>query len=156
MTPKVGCWQLNYLVDFYVREMDLEPLGITHNWKGLNTYVKLDNTFSLPHAWTLSVTGIIEPYVKSGANITKTTGGVDFRLSKSFFEDKSLNVALLVKDLFHTRWTEVTDYGGIGTVNQYRQYSDARRIGIDISWKFNAAKSRYKGSHAGQSERNRL
>ena len=33
---------------------------------------------------------------------------------------------------------------------------DTRRIGIDLSWKFNATKSRYKGSHAGQSERNRL
>lgn len=28
--------------------------------------------------------------------------------------------------------------------------------GIDISWKFNATRSRYKGSHAGQEERNRL
>lgn len=156
VTPKVGFWQMNYMVDLYVSVMDLEPLGITHNWKGLSKYIKLDNTFSLPHALTLNVTGVIEPYDKSGAAITQTTGNVDLRLSKQFLKDKSLDVALLAKDIFHTRYTEMTAYGGIGTRISFRQYSDARRVGIDVSWKFNATKSRYKGSHAGQSERNRL
>lgn len=62
----------------------------------------------------------------------------------------------MVRDLFHTRYTEKTAYGGINIRTQFRQYNDTRRIAIDLSWKFNATKSRYKGSHAGQSERNRL
>jgi hypothetical protein len=47
-------------------------------------------------------------------------------------------------------------YGGINFRTQYHEYQDKRRVGIDISWKFNATRSRYKGSHAGQDERNRL
>lgn len=156
VSPKIGFWQVNYMVDLYVNFMDLESLGITHNWRGLCAYIKLDNTFRLPKSLTLNVTGIIEPYHKSGAAITQTTGNVDCRLSKQFLKDKSLDVALLAKDIFHTRWTEKTAYGGIGTRIQFSQYSDARRVGIDLSWKFNATKSRYKGSHAGQSERSRL
>ncbi len=50
----------------------------------------------------------------------------------------------------------MTAYGGINVRTQFREYRDSRRIGINLSWKFNATKSRYKGSHAGQSERNRL
>jgi hypothetical protein len=46
--------------------------------------------------------------------------------------------------------------GGLAIRTQYHEHQDKRRFGIDISWKFNATRSRYKGSHAGQSERNRL
>lgn len=156
VSPVIGCWRLKYLVDCWVETQDLKPLGITHNWHGLNTYIQLDNTFTLPHDWTLNVTGIIEPYVKTGAAITKTTGNVNFRLNKSLLKDKSLNIAILAKDIFRTRWSKGTDYGGIDYCSRMHQYSDARRVGINISWKFNAAKSRYKGTHAGESERNRL
>ena len=50
----------------------------------------------------------------------------------------------------------MTAYGGINVRTQFKEYRDSRRFGIDISWKFNTTDSRYKGSHAGQSERNRL
>jgi hypothetical protein len=50
----------------------------------------------------------------------------------------------------------MTAYSGINVRTQFQQYNDLRRFGIDLSWKFNATKSRYKGSHAGQAERNRL
>jgi hypothetical protein len=71
-------------------------------------------------------------------------------------KDKSLSVAILANDILHTQYTERTAYGGINIRTEYREYKDSRRIGIDLSWKFNATRSRYKGSHAGQSERNRL
>ncbi|MBQ7440591.1 MAG: hypothetical protein IJV52_03555, partial [Prevotella sp.] len=69
---------------------------------------------------------------------------------------KSLTVAILANDLLHTQYTEMTAYSGINMRTQVRQYNDSRRIVIDLSWRFNATKSRDKGSHAGQSERNRL
>jgi len=87
---------------------------------------------------------------------TKATGGINLRLSRQFLNDKSLSVAILANDILHTRYTEMTAYGGINVRTQFRQYNDSRRIGINLSWKINATKSRYKGSHAGQSERNRL
>ena len=86
----------------------------------------------------------------------KTTGFVNFRLNKQLLKDKSLSIAILANDILHTQYTEMTAYSGINIRTQFRQYNDSRRIGIDLSWKFNATKSRYKGSHAGQSERNRL
>ena len=87
---------------------------------------------------------------------TKATGGINLRLSRQFLNDKSLSVAILANDILHTRYTEMTAYGGINVRTQFRQYNDSRRIGINLSWKINATKSRYKGSHAGQCERNRL
>ncbi|MBR3477740.1 MAG: outer membrane beta-barrel protein [Bacteroidaceae bacterium] len=104
----------------------------------------------------LNIQGYIEPYYRSGFHIFKTSGSLNLRLSRQFLKDKSLSVAVLANDILHTRYTEMTAYGGINVRTQFKEYRDGRRIGIDLSWKFNATRSRYKGSHAGQSERNRL
>ena len=155
-TPKFGLWQLNYSTDLYFCNDDVYPLGITHKWNGLIANFTLDNTFTFPHTWLLNVKGNFAPYYESGPSQTKSMGFINLRLSKQFLKDKSLSVAILANDILHTRYTERTAYGGINIRTQYREYKDTRRIGIDLSWKFNATRSRYKGSHAGQSERNRL
>ena len=155
-SPKVGIWQMNYSAELFFCNDDVYPLGITHKWNGLITQFSLDNTFTLPHDWLLNVNGSILPYNESGPSQTKSTGFINLRLSKQFLKDKSLSVAILANDILHTQYTERTAYGGINIRTQYREYKDTRRVGIDVSWKFNATRSRYKGSHAGQSERNRL
>ena len=155
-SPKIGIWQLNYTASLEYKDEDLEPLGITHNFKGLCTEFNLDNTFTLPRAWLLNIQGYIEPYYRSGFHIFKTSGSLNLRLSKQFLKDKSLSVALLVRDILRTDYVKGTEYNGIGYRVDVETYRDRRRIGIDLSWKFNATRSRYKGSHAGQSERNRL
>ena len=135
---------------------DVYPLGITHKWNKLVALITLDNTFSLPHEWLLNMNGRIEPYRESGASKTEARGLLNLRLGKRFLKDKSLNVAILANDIFKTFTLERVAYGGINIRTHYREYQDYRRVGIDISWKFNATRSRYKGSHAGQDERNRL
>ena len=156
VSPKIGIWQMNYSADFYFNNRDLEAIGIKHKWNGLGTYFNLDNTLSLPHDWLLNIRMELEPYNEQGCSQTKATGGIDLRLSRQFLKDKSLSVAIFANDILHTRYIEMTAYGGINVRTQFREYRDTRRIGINLSWKFNATKSRYKGSHAGQSERNRL
>ena len=156
ISPKIGIWQINYTANFFFADEDLEAIGITHKWNGLCMDFMLDNTFSLPKSWTLNIQGGFTPYQASGCAQIKTTGFVDFRLNKQFLKDKSLSIAILAKDILHTKYREMTAYGGINVRTQFREYSDTRRIGIDLSWRFNATRSRYKGNHAGQSERNRL
>lgn len=155
-SPKIGVWQLDYSAYFYFRNEDLEPLGVTHIYNGLCTEFNLDNSFSLPHSWMLNILASIEPYYESGVYQQKAKGSLDLRLSKQFLKDKSLRVALYAYDILHTNSVRVTQYNGIGYKSEMDVYRDQRRVGIDISWKFNATRSRYKGTHAGQSERNRL
>ena len=155
-SPKIGIWQMNYTAAFYKSDWDLEPLGVTHHFNGLCTYFNLDNTFSLPHAWLLNVQGFIRPSCKTSYDIKKASGSLNFRLSKQFLKDNSLNIAFVARDILHTSNINVTEYNGIGYKTEINVYRDQRRVGIDISWKFNATRSRYKGTHAGQSERERL
>ena len=155
-SPKIGIWQMNYSATLGFDNWDTKGMGMPYQWNGLCADFTFDNTFTLPHAWLLNIKGSITPYQESGCYQRKTYGSLGFRISKQFLKDKSLSVALLANDILHTQYTEMTAYGGINIRTQFKQYNDSRRIGIDLSWKFNATRSRYKGSHAGQSERNRL
>ncbi len=155
-SPKIGFWQTNTTAEVGFSDRDVEALGITHKWNDLLTSFNSSNSFSLPHAWMFNITGSLSPYARTGAAKIKTSGQVDLRLNKSFLKNKSLNVAVMAKDILKTAYIEMTAYGGINVSTAFKEYRDVRRFGIDVSYKFNATNSRYKGSHAGQSERNRL
>jgi hypothetical protein len=131
-------------------------MGITHNFKGICSNFSLDNTLTLPHDWLVNIQASIKPYHKSEFDIQKTEGSLDFRISKQFLKSKSLRMALVASDILHTCNRRLIQYNGIGYRDEINVYRDQRRVGFDLSWKFNATKSRYKGSHAGQSERDRL
>ena len=44
----------------------------------------------------------------------------------------------------------------IGISTTFTKYYDHQRVGVTLSYKFNATKSNYKGTGAGQSEKSRL
>ena len=92
ITPKVGIWQMNYTASFFFNNRDLEAIGIKHKWNGLGTYFNLDNTLSLPHDWLLNIRMELKPYNESGCSQTKTTGGIDLRLSRQFLKDSRASV----------------------------------------------------------------
>ena len=156
VSPKIGIWQINYTATFDFSDWELEPMGITQNFKGVQIEFNLDNTLTLPHSWLFNIQANISPAADQGFNQNSATGSLDFRLSKQFLKDKSLSVALVANDILHTSNFKTIQYNGIGYRCEVDVYRDQRRVGLDLSWKFNAAKSRYKGSHAGQSERDRL
>ena len=156
LSPRIGIWQMNYSAYLYFQDCDLEPLGITQKFNGLVTDITLDNTFSFPHSWTLNVKASLSPYYESMYKQEKTSGRVDLRLTKRFLKDKSLTVAVAASDIFRTDKTRATTYNGLNYCQDIDVYRDARDFTINVSWKFNATRSRYKGSHAGQTERNRL
>lgn len=114
-----------------------------------------DNTFSLPHGWTLT------------ANVSGTSRGdmhtnrfgaswftMDVSVGKSFL-DKSLTVKLSATDIFNTAnndWTMNT-YGVF--VDKHQSY-DRRGVALNIIYNFQPSKSKYKGSSAAEEEMKRL
>ena len=157
-SPKVGIWQMNYSANFYIMDVDLEAIGIdpAHNWKGLVSSFTFDNTFNLPYSWRFNVQANLNPYYKSMYMKSRTHGSINLRLSKTFLKDKSLNVAARVNDVFYTTKEKNIVYEGINYCNDGEVYRDNQFFQLGVTWKFNVTRSRYKGSHAGQDERNRL
>ena len=155
LSPKVGFWQPQATVNITYWDAHLEDIGIDKSWKGPYFYFILDNTFNLPKGWFVNVEGTYVPKFKQGASKKKAMGVVDLRLSKSFLKDDALSVTLIANDIFHGQHNVMTSYS-IATSTTFTEYYDHQRVGLTLSYKFNATKSKYKGTGAGQSEKNRL
>ena len=153
--PKIGFWQPQATINLSYWDDDLKAIGIDHDWNHPYWYFILDNTFTLPKGWFLNLQGTYVPKFKQGSADKKAMGSVDFRLSKSFLKDDALSVTLTANDIFHTQYNAMTAYS-IGTSTTFTEYFDHQRVGLQLSYKFNATKSKYKGTGAGQSEKSRL
>ena len=114
-----------------------------------------DNTFSLPHGWTITanISGSSQ-----GDMHTNRFGGswftMDASVGKSFL-NKSLTLKLSATDIFNTAnndWTMNT----YGVFVDKRQSYDRRGVSLNIIYNFQPRKSKYKGSAASEAEMNRL
>lgn len=78
---------------------------------------------------------------------------MDASLHKGFLDDR-LTLQLQATDLFNSTQAPLTLYSGnrLMTVDQ----ESRRRIRFTLRYKFNAAKSKYKGTGAGQEQRSRM
>jgi hypothetical protein len=62
---------------------------------------------------------------------------------------------LYANDIFRTAKTKLTTYYALGKTIQ-DIYSYTQQIGLTLSYNFNVTGSKYKGTGAGNEERNRL
>lgn len=155
LTPKIGCWQINLTSGMEFLTSDGSSIGIPYNWKEPLFTFSWDNSFIFSHGWFLNITGNISTKAKRSYGINPRMGTVSARISKSFLQDKALQVSMFFNDIFHTGTYYYTSYGD-RTFYKSNTYNDNQRIGIRISYKFNATSSKYKGTGAGQDEKDRL
>lgn len=155
LMPKIGCWQVNFTTDMAFFTSDGSSIGIPHNWKEPQFTFSLDNSFMLPKGWFINLQGTVSTRAKRSYGIDKRMGSVSARISKSFLKDKALQVSLIANDIFHSGTYYFTVYGDRTLINE-RRFMDSQRIGLRVSYKFNMTKTRYKGTGAGQDEKDRL
>ena len=85
---------------------------------------------------------------------TKSFARVDVKFTKSFLND-ALVIGVYANDLFKTDKEQWTMYGS-HTVMKKDCYGYERCVGMSLSYNFNTAKSKYKGTGAGNGEKSRL
>ncbi|MDD2476611.1 MAG: outer membrane beta-barrel protein [Dysgonamonadaceae bacterium] len=115
----------------------------------------LNNSFSLPMNVLLSLDMSFQgkgnyQNVYLSENITVVNVG----LTKAFLNDQ-LQVSLKGHDLFRGQKDANLLYNHQMDLYQLNQY-DSREVELTVRYKFNSAKSKYKGTGAGQKEINRL
>ncbi len=79
---------------------------------------------------------------------------VSMRMVKSFYHD-ALNMNLYADDIFRSQKEQWTMYGDHVTLTK-DSYNCSREIGVRVTYKFNATRNKYKGSGAGNAEKNRF
>lgn len=144
-------WTPNVTLGMYRQWLNLD--GTSYN-KPIFSYY-LDNTFSLPKGWTITVN---ISGSSQGDMHTNRFGASWFTMDASVgktFLNKSLTVKLSATDIFNTAnndWTMNT----YGVFVDKRQSYDRRGIALNIIYNFQPRKSKYKGASAAEAEMKRL
>lgn len=154
VAPTVGLWKPQFTAEFYKQWFSIK----THNgMMSLNNPVGTfvwRNNFSLPAGILLDVNAA---YITCGHNQNmyqqKDACNVSLALYKAFFDNR-LSMQLKANNLLETDDADVVIYSGIRTMSDY--ITQFRQVTFTLRYKFNAAKNKYKGTGAGQSQKSRM
>ena len=151
-TPKIGCWS------------PMLSVGVQKQWLTVDYFKEqktLDNPFftaSFNNTWELPLGFMIglDSYIQSAGatqNIynDKAYGYVNLSVRKSFLND-ALSVELRGNDIFNTNKISYSMYSGDYYLYQKSAW-DRQEFAVTVRYKFNTAKSKYKGTGAGDSQK---
>ena len=153
-SPKLGFWQPTFTLHYYQQMFDTESYGAPERMN------KPEFSFNL-QSWF-----VINPTTKALVHLNYTGAnhwgfmyrGSNFylnaRVMKTFLKGR-LSATLYANDIFRTARTKVNTYYAIGQTFQ-DVYTYTQCVGLTLSYNFNVTGSKYKGTGAGNEEKNRL
>ena len=153
-TPTIGPWQSQLTAMLYKQWFSMSGYdGDVDLSKPLPSFMWLNN-LSLPAGFLL---GVNAQYVLSGHSQNTLTANHPFNFSLSLYKEfcqGRLNALLQAGDLFETNDQKTTIYSGLRTMTNYT--SGRRDISLTLRYNFNVARSKYKGTGAGSSQKSRM
>ena len=154
VSPKFGIfrptWGFNYNQQFF----DTKKYGST---KALNKPLlscSLNNNFALSETMNAAISLNASTTHADGFLMMKSGYSVNLQFDKSF-ANRTWIIYLSANDIFKTAKERWTMYGlGAGTTKDCYNYT--RNVSLQITYNFNAKRSKYKGTGAGNEEKSRL
>lgn len=152
--PTIGCWQpqpvIGMMKQFYNTIYRGEKLSLGKPFFSFS----LENLFSLPKNWTLGADFQFMTAGNGQNTFMKPTNKIDLMVRKSFF-NSNLSFTLYATDLLNNYSDRTTMYSGDIMTYNYNQF-ESRSIRLAIRYKFNATRSKYRGTGAGDNEKSRM
>ena len=154
VSPKFGIfrptWKLNYSQQFF----DTKKYGANKALSKPLLSCLLDNHFALSETMGAAVSLYAATANADGFLINKSNYSVNLRFNKSF-ANRTWIIYLSANDIFKTAKERWTMYGlGSGTTKDCYNYN--RSVSLQVTYNFNAKRSKYKGTGAGNEEKSRL
>ena len=118
--------------------------------------LQLGNIVSLPHEWLLQADFNMHTHGYTGSNfkIETTNAMLSLSVSKDLFK-RRLNIKLTGNDLFNQGASYGTFYFSRMKVTKAED-NDTRSVILSLRYRFNVTPSKYKGTGAGNAEKNRM
>ena len=154
LSPTIGIWTPQFTA-MYLQQWFLvgTPAG-TENFNSPIGSFSLNNHFRLPAGFLLDVDFRADTRGENeNARLYEAAWCADVSLSKTFFSER-LSLQLQGTDLFNSAQAMGSMYNG-NRLMVFDQES-RRRVRLTLRYKFNAAKSKYRGTGAGQEQRSRM
>ncbi len=161
--PSIGFWYPRLTVGIQKQFFETDVIdprvdgGIRHISLGKPMYLlQTYNTFRLKHSWNID----LDYQYRSSLNhmiylIDNPVHGMDISVGKSFFKNEALTFRLTWSDVFKTQHERVISDFGACYVDQDNRYNTSA-ITLRVSYRFNSAQNKYKGTGAGESAKNRM
>lgn len=152
--PTFGVWQPSVGAVVNYQWLTCQHLGEDKCMNGFLAVMKWDNAFRLPSAWILRLDGMFSPAGKSQNRSVRLSGTVNASVFKEWGEGK-YSLMLEATDLFKTQREASTMYF-LKTKTYNVSHSNTRGISLTFRYQLSGKKNQYKGSGAGEEERQRL
>ena len=154
ISPKLGFFRPRW--GFYYKQQffDTRKYGASKALSRPLLLCLLDNNFALSETMNAAISLNAETPNADGFLMMKSNYSVDLRFDKSF-ANRTWIIYLSANDIFKTTKERWTMYGqGSGSMKDCYNYT--RSISLQVTYNFNAKRSKYKGTGAGNEERRRL
>ena len=154
VSPKLGIfrptWGFNYNQQFF----DTRKYGASKALSKPLLSCSLNNNFALSETMNAAIRLNASTTHADGFLMMKSYYRVDLQFDKSF-ANRTWIIYLSANDILKTAKERWTMYGlGAGTTKDCYNYT--RNISLQVTYNFNAKRSKYKGTGAGNEEKNRL
>ena len=152
--PSVGIWSSTFNVGIMGQDFTIDYQNQKQKMNSPIALVQFYNSFELPKDFLLSLDF---DYMGKGnyENVEmKPTFNVDFSIQKSFFDD-AFSVKLAVEDIFEKSQQKLCYYNDDIFIRQ-NDLAETRFVSLTLKYRFNPAKSKYKGTGAGNDEKQRM
>lgn len=154
VSPKFGIfrptWGFNYNQQFF----DTKKYGSTKALSKPLLSCSLNNSFALSETMNAAISLNASTTHADGFLMMKSGYSVNLQFDKSF-ANRTWIIYLSANDIFKTAKECWTMYGlGAGTTKDCYNYT--RNISLQVTYNFNAKRSKYKGTGAGNEEKSRL
>ncbi len=154
LSPVIRFWQPNLNVGLIKQWFKGEYVGKTKSFDTPIAMAQLYNAFNLPSGIIFRLDGTFQSAGYFQNIKLNTQWKIDTSIYKSFFGGK-LDVNLVVNDIFDLYKHKPNLYNRTLLIHQ-ENIMDSRSIQLTLQYKFNSSRSKYKGTGAGQAEKNRF
>ena len=153
-SPKFGFYSPTLMLSYWQQNFDTQSYGINEKMDKPQFMVNLRNWFTIDKTTKAMLYLHYSTSYDYGFTHYAHEFNVNGRIQKTFFGE-SLTVAVFANDIFRNLRERWTGYYPVSTMSK-DAYVYTQHIGVSLSYNFNATRSKYKGTGAGNEEKNRL
>lgn len=163
IAPMIGLWQPRYTLGVqkqYFSTTVIDPRATT----GTRTltlndpmyFLQANNAFRFKNNWVIDLDyQYNSPFNMQNTDVTNPTHELNLAVSKSFLKHDALNIRLSWNDILNKSIHHYsTDYGNCIISQSNDRYRPC--VQLRVSYRFNSANNKYKGTGAGQDAKNRM
>lgn len=161
--PSIGVWYPRFTAGIQKQFFETDVFdpratnGTRHLSLGKPMYLlQTYNSFRLKYSWKLDINyQFITPFNQLIYLLNNPIHSMDLSVSKSFLKNDALFIGLTWNDVFNTKHEHMISDFGSCYVNQDNKYYSPS-VTLRVSYRFNSAQNKYKGTGAGEAAKNRM